>query len=532
MTSAAPPGLTPADQARFSALVRSASGIEVPEARQAELEQALHQAQAAIGAPDREALYQHLAGANGRAALEALVEALTIGETHFFRNRPQFEALANHILPELIERRRASRQLRLWSAGCASGEEPYSLAILLEQLLPDLAEWQVLILATDLNRQALAKAERGLYSPWSFREVPAGVQATYFTARERQFEIVPRLRQRVTFSYLNLAEDSYPSLLNHTQAMDLIVFRNVLIYFGPATTTLVVNRLHSALAEGGWLVVGHADNSSNAFDQFKLRNFPGTVAYRKDKEKERDAARERWVSWGAGGAAVSQAGWATALGSQAAWPTASSSKAVAALAPGSQTAWPTAPAPRLPETAKARPTAAGAAPQPVNSVARDRYPEAVDLWQQRRLDEALWLLATLAAAEPGEARAPYLAARIQANRQQLAEAEALVNEALRRAPLNAPAHYLRGLILQETGRPELALAALRRCIYADPQFVLGHYALANLLAQTGQPERARKALDNVTQWLASHPRDELLAEGDGLTAGRLREMLAGKEGKA
>jgi len=162
MTSAPPLTLVPADQARFGDLVRQASGIEVPEVRQTELERALRQAMLESGASDLDALYEHLAGSSGRATLDTLVEALTIGETHFFRNRPQFEALAGHILPELIARRRASRQLRLWSAGCASGEEPYSLAILLEQLLPDLADWQVLILATDLNRQALAKAERGV----------------------------------------------------------------------------------------------------------------------------------------------------------------------------------------------------------------------------------------------------------------------------------------------------------------------------------------------------------------------------------
>src|SRR4051812_35417825 len=99
--------LTPADQARFGDLVRQASGIEVPEARQAELEQALRHALNESGAADLDGLHQHLAGPGGRPALEALVEALTIGETHFFRNRPQFEALAGRILPELIERRRA-----------------------------------------------------------------------------------------------------------------------------------------------------------------------------------------------------------------------------------------------------------------------------------------------------------------------------------------------------------------------------------------------------------------------------------------
>jgi chemotaxis protein methyltransferase CheR len=484
MSVALPPPLSSIDQARFGNLVRSASGIEVPPVRRAELELAVGQALAATGSADTEALFLLLKDERGRPALDTMVEALTIGETHFFRNRPQFDALADHILPELIERRRGARQLRFWSAGCASGEEAYSLAILTERLLPDLDQWQVLILATDINRQSLAKAQRGVYSPWSFREVPLDVQGTYFTQRGREFEIVPRLRERVTFAYLNLVEDTYPSLLSHTHTMDLILFRNVLIYFRQATARRVIERMHGALAEGGWLVLGHADPSPGIFEQFAMHNLPGTVVYRKErqKEKEKDAARDE-----------------------------ESAQAV------------------MVATRAADRVIAKAVAPALKAAAFDPYQDAFSLWQRGHIDAALRSLTALAAAQPRDARAPYLAAKIEANRQQLAQAETLVDEALRRAPLHAPAHYLHGLILQETGRPVLALAALRRCVYADPQFVLGHYALANLLSQTGQSDRGRKALENVSRWLAEHPRDELVAEGDGLTAGRLTELVAAQK---
>ncbi|MGQ0601621.1 MAG: CheR family methyltransferase [Anaerolineales bacterium] len=498
MTSLAKPSLTEADYVRFSELVRQASGLEVPETRRFDLAQAIAQALTETAAPDTHTLYQFLNKERGRPALETLIEALTIGETHFFRNRPQFEALTKHILPDLIERRRDVRRLRLWSAGCASGEEAYSLAILIECLIPDLDQWNVHILATDINRQALAKARRGVYSPWSFREVPPDIHEAFFIHREREFEIAPHLRDCVTFAHLNLVEDVYPSLLTNTQAMDLILFRNVLIYFREATTRQIVGRLHTALAEGGWLVVGHADASQSVFHQFAVRNFPGTVVYQKQP-----------------------------LTTEAALPSAR----LPELRPI------TLPRQALPPKRNAvalttkprpapKPAASSASAPPTPLAASTPYHDALALWDRGQLDQALRQLEALAAAHPREAQASYLAAKIQANRQQFEAAERHIQTSLQRNPLFAPAHYLHGLILQETGRLDAAVEALRRCIYTDAQFVLGHFALAGLLARLGQAGRTQKALDNVIDLLANRRRDELLPEGDGLTVGHLLELAA------
>jgi chemotaxis protein methyltransferase CheR len=278
------PHLTDADYLRFRDLARQQTGLEFGDVRRPDLERAVFNTLCQVGLPDTEALFHLLTDSpNGRTglALDVLVSGLTIGETHFFRNRPQFEALERHILPDLIARRRDTRRLRIWSAGCASGEEPYSLAILLHRLLPDLAQWNITLLATDLNRQALAKARRGVYGAWSFREAPPEMQADYFIPRGREFEIVPAIRNLVTFAQLNLVEDAYPSLANNTAEMDLILCRNVLIYFNEATTRDVVGRLHGSLVEGGWLIVGHAEPSQSIFSEFLTQNFPGTVVYQR-----------------------------------------------------------------------------------------------------------------------------------------------------------------------------------------------------------------------------------------------------------
>jgi tetratricopeptide (TPR) repeat protein len=148
------------------------------------------------------------------------------------------------------------------------------------------------------------------------------------------------------------------------------------------------------------------------------------------------------------------------------------------------------------------------------------------LWHAGNADEALSRLEARVKADPHDGRAPYLIAKIHANRLQLGAAEQWIEVALQRAPLLAPAHYLHGLILQESDRPNEALAALRRSVYAEPQFALGHFALASLLSRLGQRERAQKALDNVVTALAGRQRDEPVAEGDGMTVGQLLDLVA------
>ncbi len=503
------PHLSDADYLRFRDLARQQTGLEFGEVRRPDLERAIFSTLRLVGLPDPEALCRLLIecpsvlGAdspNGHTglALDALIAGLTVGETHFFRNRPQFEALERHILPELIARRRAVRRLRIWSAGCATGEEPYSLAILLQRLLPDLAHWNITLLATDLNRQALEKARRGVYGAWSFREVPPEIQADYFIQHGREFEITPTTRNLVTFAHLNLVEDTYPSPANKTADMDLILCRNVLIYFNEETTRGVVGRLHGSLAAGGWLVVGHAEPSQSIFSEFVTQNFPGAVVYQRPNGREP--------------APISGLAAVPSIASQI--KTRDSLSGVEASAGFS--------------SLHKQPAKASTPENYPNSALK--WPEAdveaaLALWKGGQQAEALRRLTTAAQVHPQDGRPAYLAARLLANQLQLAAAEAQIKLALERAPLLAPAHYLHGMILQEQGRFEDALTAIRRCVYADSEFVLGQYALAALLDRLGQVARADKVRETVLKLLARYQPGDPLPDGDGLTAGRLLEMV-------
>ncbi len=188
--------------------------------------------------------------------LDALLDNLTINLTYFFRDQSAFEALREEVLVPLIRQRDrpGRRQLRLWSAGCATGEEPYSLAILLHQLLgTNLPHWDISILATDLDEKALQKARAGVYDAFSFREVSAQALSPFFSLQNGRYHLAPEVKSLVVFQRHDLLGNSYPS------DMDVILCRNVLIYFTREQHDHIFSMFHRALRDGGVLVTGKTE---------------------------------------------------------------------------------------------------------------------------------------------------------------------------------------------------------------------------------------------------------------------------------
>ncbi len=188
--------------------------------------------------------------------MDALLDHLTVNLTYFFRDRSVFDALQKDVLVPLIKERDhpGRRRLRLWSAGCATGEEPYSLAILLYQMLGQrLSQWELFILGTDLDEKALQKARAGVYDIFSFREVSAEELAPFFSIQNGRYHLIPELRSLVTFQSHDLLGDSYPS------GMDVILCRNVLIYFTREQHDHIFAMFHQALRDEGVLVTGKTE---------------------------------------------------------------------------------------------------------------------------------------------------------------------------------------------------------------------------------------------------------------------------------
>jgi chemotaxis protein methyltransferase CheR len=475
----------------LSEFVAAHMGLYFPRERLRELERGMGLAAAEFGFDAVEACIQWLLSAPlSKSQIEILASHLTIGETYVFRDNALFELLREHVVPEIVRRRRGKeRQLRVWSAGCSTGEEPYSLAILLNEIVPGLADWHLTMLASDINPLFLRRAAAGIYSEWSFRSAPRWVKERYFRKlKDGRYELLPEIRKRVTFSYLNLAEDSYPSLLNNTTAMDLILCRNVLMYFTPELVKRAAHSFYHCLVDGGWLIVSPAEASQLLFSQFVTVNFPGAILYRKASNPDFQV-------------------------------------------------------PSFPASVAAEPDAPRFKPQPdfVKQVSQcgfvianedskpetraDLYEAALEDYSQGRYPETVEKLLALAADGRHDSKVMILLARAYANQGKLAEASKSCEQAIAADRLNPACQYLLATIQQEQGRIEDAVVSLKRSLYLDPNFVLPHFLLGNISQQQGRLQESERHFRNALTLLQSCRHDETFPDSEGMTAGRLSDII-------
>lgn len=263
-------GLSDNLRAALSEFVTARLGLRFPPDRWDDLEEGARAACQELGITDVSGwVLSLLGGVPTYTQLQTLANQLTIGETYFFRHDDVFRVIGDKLLPELIQERSAtSRTLRLWSAASSTGEEPYSLAILLRERVPDLSKWHVTLLATDINSRSLAKASKGVYSEWSFRDAPPWLKPKYFKPNARGlYELSPRIREMVRFFSLNLVDDVYPQRLAEG-GFDFIFCRNVLIYFSAEWQDEIIRRLSQALTPNGYLVLGPCDTAPSLLERF------------------------------------------------------------------------------------------------------------------------------------------------------------------------------------------------------------------------------------------------------------------------
>lgn len=479
---------------RISELVTAQLGLHFPRERWGDLERGVGSAAGEFGFKNPESCIQWLLSSPlTKHQIEILASHLTVGETYFFRDKKSFEILGEQILPALIHaRRRTERRLRVWSAGCSTGEEAYSIAMLLDQHIPDLQDWNITILATDINPHSLRKASEGVYKEWSFRDAPPWLKQRYFqTKREGCFELVSRIKKMVMFSYLNLAEDVYPSLLNNTNAMDVIFCRNVLMYFAPERAKKVVHNLDRALVHGGWLIVSPSETSHISLSQFVSISMTGAAIYQKGVESSQMI--ESVPDWLIEGPEISHDP------SLASFP---DQEATLPQEVGK-------PSPLLQE----------------HEIEPDSYREALALYEQGCYGLAAGKIQSRMSLNQDDAKAMTLLARIYANQGKLAEALGWCQKAIAADKLNAGSYYLVATIFQEQGQVEEVIRSLRRSLYLDQSFVLAHFALGNLALGQRKYKESDKHFENALLLLSKYRPEDILPESEGMTAGRLVDII-------
>lgn len=445
-------------------LLASYCGVYFDDTRAGALEAAAQRRAAALGLPP--AAYAALP--HDRPELQRLAELLLNHETQFFRNRPHMGALREVVLPELHRRLPPGAPLRLWSAGCATGEEPYSLAIAALEALGERPGRPVEVWATDLSEAALARARAGVYRGRSLANLTPQQRARHFTPRGADLAIAEPVRRLVRFEQLNLLEP-FPQ---NARGVHAIFCQNVTIYFQVSTCRALMERFYQQLDEGGALFLGFSETLWNIFDRFRWREVGGAYVYY--KESQREPCRPQQVH------SPARPG------------------ATATLAPS-----------------PARPARPPQPPDAGELVARGQA--LLDAGQAAAALELFYGAPLAGASAP---RLLALTARAHADRGELDLAAAEARRALELSPLTTEAYLLIGLIHARHGRHAAAIGQLERARYLDGEAPAISFHLAECYRQAGRADDALREYRNTIRKLAAHPPDELI---DGVAAGWLGE---------
>jgi chemotaxis protein methyltransferase CheR len=485
----------------LSEFVRERLGLHIPESHWKDLCGNFLKAADAFGYSDPAVCLQWLMQTElPPNELYKLAGFLTIGETYFFREKNHFEPMARHLFEEVIHRKRqhGNKQLRIWSAACSTGEEPYSIAMLLDSMLPDIHEWSVRILATDINPDFLARAQVAIYRPWSFRGTPEWVKQRYFQIENENHTVREDIRRRVAFDFLNLADDVYPSLVTQTQAMDVIFCRNVLIYFAPEQARKVIGRLQRSLVEGGWLVLSPTETIYADDPSLQREYIAESILYRKNSSPS--TARRKQPEY---------------------FPRFSPPRNL----PATYEPQPIPPPASAPQPAPASAKHAEPPPAPQKSAEYTIVQQAEAFYTQGLHRETAELIKSRLNGRAARNHEAFLLARAQANLGELDEALHNALNAVETGKLQPAYHYLLAMIQLEKDAHQEAARSLQRVLYLDDQHVMAIFSLGHLALQQQKRSVAEKYFKHALLLLKPFGEDAPVPEGEGMTAGRLRELI-------
>ena len=444
-----------------------------------------------------------------------LITLLTTGESYFFRDSGQFWLLENVILPELIAyQRQVSRtlgnpkpSLRIWSAGCSTGEEPYSLAILLTQLIPDWENWNLSILGTDINHESIAQAKQGLYSPWSFRMVEPARLPQYFQQRKNQWKVEEKYRQLVTFRLGNLARDRFPDSTGDLAHLDLIICRNVFVYFEFPVIGEIVAKFAKTLRPGGYLITAHAELHGQNLEQFHPKVFAQSVVY----QRRDNSSIKIPVSPSCQGYNLPSS---FPLPSSSRLPTSRKFNPLNNPITGQKT-----------QSQLYRSSTSSPDLTLKNSDVSLLLQKAETLFKADRLDESLQAFQHIVRLQPRHFQAYYLIAKIYANLGNYPQAERYCQQAISIDGLSVQPYYIMAHIAEEKGDLDRAKYWLKRILYLAPFSLSAYLELAAIYERESDVKRANKMRKTALDILETLPTDYSVEHTEKMTLSELKEYL-------
>jgi len=479
--------LTPEEYQYFHDYLIAHSGLHFERRNIKMLERGLDSRMASLRINSYGDYYEYLThNMERRQELQKLLQYLTVGETFFFRYNAHFAALMKSVLPEVVKKS-AGKKIRLWSAGCSTGEEPYSMAMAVMMAIPDWRNRDIKILATDINNRSLMRAREGVYGAWKMRVTEEKYQERYFNRIGESYVVKDEVKSLVEFAHLNLQTAHFSPHPFMAEGLDAIFCRNVMIYFTTATTRRVVDNFAASLKPGGYLFLGHSETLSNVSTKFERLLQEGGFYYRKRDSQPLAQAPDRVVS---------------------------------IVTPPAVTA-------RVVPMPVARPAMQKTPPPPAEKLLdlQTLLEEAVARMEEENFPAAELLFGRILQLKPEHTAAILGEALIRANCGRFADALASCDRALLIDDLLPEAYFLRGLVYEMIDREEDSFQEYRKAILLKMDFIMPHYQLGKLYFRTGQHKAGVRELKNSMKLLEKVAREVIVPYSGGLSREVFLEQL-------
>ncbi|MTK10925.1 MAG: hypothetical protein F8N39_02085 [Clostridiaceae bacterium] len=407
--------------------------------------------------------------------IKVLASCLTIGETYFFRDKSLFEIMKQKILPDIINsRKNFSKTLKIWSAGCSSGEEAYSIAILAKELIPEYENWDINIIATDINYKSLDKAKEGIYGEWSFRGVDLNLKNKYFDKIENtRYKLKDNVMKLVKFHRLNLADSNYIADGKVINNVDIIFCRNVLMYFSRPQISQIINRFYNIIINEGWLVVASTESMFVNDTAFKPVNINNMFLFNKNIGQDNPVKIQDNRS-------------------------------------------------RLKSFSIEQEIKTNFIHKPVYN--KDKLKSSSDSSIIGEKSSNRLLGKEKVITEDFE-----FLCRSSANEGNFEEALKWCEKAISSDKINPYYYYLLASIQQEHGNIDEAIISLKKSIYLDSDFIMAYFNLGNLKLKQGKNKEAYKNFENAVMLLNKSSEEDIVPYSEEMTVGMLKQIISNIE---